>query len=177
MSNFEFLGKADLSDLNAQIAASPHLWNQHGWRKRTGSPHTEMSDIWVRFAENPDDVAKPHFAKWYPAYYELPALKPLIFGAMAKAEASHLGGVLITRIPPHGKIDAHVDRGWHPEFYNYKAYFVLQSNDACEFWIENERQVMKQGEVWRINNLAVHGVDNNGDTERQTLIVCMRKDG
>jgi hypothetical protein len=167
----------DVAPLVAQLEAQPHLWGAHSWRKAIKrGPHSEMTDIWVRFAGNEDDFHKPHFADWYPAYKALPALRPLIFGAMARMEASHLGGVLITRIPPGGKIGAHVDRGWHPEFYNTKLYYVLKTNPRCVFRVEQERVAMQVGDLWQIDNTHEHDVVNDGDTERMTLIVCTRRD-
>jgi hypothetical protein len=36
---------------------------------------------------------------------------------------------------------------------------------------------MKPGEAWTFDNLRTHSVENNGDTERVTLIVCARTEG
>jgi hypothetical protein len=167
----------DVAPLIAQLEAQPELWGQFGWRKEiSGGPHGQMTDIWVRFAEKEEEFRRPHFAVWYPAYRKLPALKSLIFDAMARVQASHLGGVLITRIPPGQRVDTHVDRGWHPEFYNCKLYFVLKTNPQCVFRVMDERVVMNAGDLWRINNLEEHDVINDGATERMTLIVCTRQD-
>lgn len=95
---------------------------------------------------------------------------------MARVQASHLGGVLITRIPAGGRILPHADKGWHPEFYNCKLYVVLESNPKCVFRVEDERVVMNQGDVWRIDNTKEHEVVNDGETERMTLIICMRQE-
>ena len=174
---FSFLGTwhVEAKRVLRDVAARPELWGENEWRKGLEA-HTEMRDIWIRYGDVPDDVMRPHFAHWYPAYAKLPSLRPLIFNLMRMAEATHLGGVLITRIPPGGKINAHVDRGWHPEFYNCKLYLVLKSNPQCVFRVGDERVTMKEGELWRINNLVEHDVVNDGDTERMTLIMCMKQE-
>jgi mannose-6-phosphate isomerase-like protein (cupin superfamily) len=163
----------DVQPLLDQLAAHPELWGMHGWRKKIGV-HSQMSDIWVRFAEREEDFHRPHFGSWYPAYRTLPALEKLIFDAMAAVRASHLGGVLITRIPPGGKILPHIDRGWHPEFMNTKLYYVLKTNQQCVFRVEDERVTMDVGDCWQIDNTREHDVVNDGDSERMTLIVCTR---
>lgn len=176
MRNFKKLAAGvEIEPLLGQLAAHPELWGANCWRKKLGV-HSEMTDIWVRFAEKEEDFARPHFASWYPAFHALPALEKMIFDAMALVRASHLGGVLITRIPPGQKIGAHVDRGWHPEFYNTKLYFVLKSNPQCVFRVEDERVAMEPGDLWQIDNTREHDVHNDGDSERMTLIVCMRRD-
>lgn len=165
----------NFNELTGQIDSQPELWNENAWRvdkdtfKRTG-------DIWLRYGRVPEDVPIPHFAKWWPAYYKLPALKKMIFDAMREVEGTHLGGCLITRIPPGGVISPHVDKGWHPEFYNCKLYFILKTNPKCFFRVGDERVVMEVGDIWRINNLVEHEVVNDGQSERMTLIVCTRQE-
>ena len=165
----------DVLPLVQSIHRQPELWNQHSIRKLTpGTPHSQMNDIWLRYAASEAEFCKPHFASWYPAFNALPHARQFIFGLMARVEATHLGGVLITRIPPGGKIEAHTDRGWHPEFYNCKLYVVLRSNPDCIFRVEDERVAMAPGEVWQIDNTKEHDVINGGDSERMTLIICAR---
>lgn len=175
MRNFLQIGSIDVLPINAQIQRNPQLWNMHRERKEyEGTPHKQMDDIWVRHAESREAFDGPHFAKWYPAYQELPAVRSIIFTLMARMEATHLGGVLITKVPSKENVYPHIDKGWHPEFYNCKAYVVLQSNPRCVFRVEDEKVIMAHGDVWRIDNTKEHEVINDGDSERMTLIVCMR---
>lgn len=154
----------------------PYLWNQKPLRKvAEGTPHEAMDDIWLRFAGKPEEYDKPHFPIWYPAEGVLP-VRQIILAMMARAQATHLGGVLITRIPPGGRINPHADHGWHPEFYNCKFYLPLATNDACTFRVEDEKVVMQAGDIWWLDNTVEHEIINEGDTERITLIVCMRRD-
>lgn len=179
MRNFLKIAEGvDVVPLLLELQRQPELWDAHRERKDTpGTPHSRMSDIWIRHAVSAEAFKVPHFARWYPAYERLPSVRKLIFDAMARTQASHLGGVLITRIPAGGKIDAHTDVGWHPTFYNCKLYIVLRSNPKCIFRVEDERVAMRAGECWWIDNTKEHDVRNDGDTERMTLIICMRQDG
>jgi mannose-6-phosphate isomerase-like protein (cupin superfamily) len=183
MRNFLHIAHGiDTAALAMALKLHPELWDAHTLRKtRPGTPHNEMSDIWVRYndmSKYPDGdystFNEPHFPVWYPAYYQLPQLRPILLGLMARIEATHLGGVLITRIPPGGRVKPHVDRGWHPEFYRTKLYMPIEGNTQCINRVEDEQVVMLPGDVWYFNNLVEHEVINNGDTERITLIICMR---
>ena len=171
----------DVRSILGQLEAHPELWDQHTARKiAPGTPHSQMSDIWVRWRaleelREPKDYAEPHFGVWYPAWHALPALQPLIYGLMAQVRCVHLGGILITRIPPGGGIDPHHDRGgWHAEYHNCKVYVPLKSNARCVNVCEGEEIVMRVGECWSFNNLLVHSVENGGSEERITVIVSMR---
>lgn len=162
----------------AEVLNAPHLWDQHPIRTQQPDFCT-THDIWIRFREYDEfleDPNSPHFAQWYPAIKELPSLKPIIFGLMGEVDATHLGGILVTKVPAGKVIRPHVDRGWHPEFYKMKVYVPLQTNDLCVNNCGGEQVTMKVGEAWWFNNLVPHSVVNAGDTDRITLIVCMSQE-
>lgn len=173
----------DVMPARLALQLHPELWNQNTIRRDAPeSPHTAMADIWIRYNDDTEcrktgDYSRfndPHDPIWYPAYYALPQLRPLIFGLMARVEATRLGGVLITRIPPGGHIQPHIDRGWHVEHYNTKLYVVLQGNEHCINRVEDETIAMQTGDVWYFDNTKEHEVINNGTDDRITLILCFR---
>lgn len=173
----------DVIPLRLALHRNAQLWNQHTYRKETpGSPHSQMSDIWVRYNDASKYEAmsdftgfnESHESIWYPSYIALPQLRPIIFGLMARVEGERLGGVFITKIPPGGRIEPHVDTGWHVEYYNTKLYVVLQTNPNCYSRVGDEVVRMQTGEVWCFDNTVEHDIWNDGDDDRITLIVCIR---
>lgn len=173
----------DVAPLLLAIARQPHLWNRHTVRKTApGTPHSDMSDIWLRYNDEKPFKASgdystfndAHDAIFYPEWYALPQVRPIVFGLMARTEAVRLGGVMITKIPPGGRILPHADDGWHAKHYNTKLYVVLQSNPQCVNRVEDERVAMAPGEVWYFDNTKEHEVVNDGQDDRITLIVCLR---
>lgn len=162
-----------------QIEAHPALWGEHPERTGPGSPHAQSQDIWLRFRSlaeltQPSRFAEPHFAEFYPAWHALPALHPIVFNVMRLASAVYLGGILLTRIPPGGRILPHTDAGWHATFLNTKAYAILKANEGCLNHCGGETVVMRPGEAWRFENLTEHSVENLGDADRIALIITMR---
>lgn len=170
----------DVSQALAEVEAHPELWNAHTDRTFEDSPHFGTSDIWVRYRPeheltSPQAFLVPHFSAFYPAWHLLPALRPIVFNLMARVEATLLGGILITKIPAGGCVIPHHDRGsWHAEFYNTKVYVPLKTNAACLNTCDGYGRLIAVGEAVSFNNLVEHSVENNGDTDRITLIVCMR---
>lgn len=178
----------DVGPLNAALAAHPELWDQYCVRRTApGTPHSGMSDIWVRYNdvapfEAAGDYRKfndAHVPVWYDAWSKhadvRAALRPILFGLMAHVGGEMLGGVLITRIP-HGKgIDPHTDHGWHVEFYD-KFYVSLASAPGAEFWCGKEMINPVVGDVFRFDNRLEHWVRNESGQDRVTLIVCIRTD-
>lgn len=167
----------DVMPLLIQIQRQPDLWNRHTQRKDfTGSSHTQMSDIWVRYNPECADLAKAndeHDSAWYPAFYQLPTVRPIVFFLMARVEGERLGGVLITKIPPGCVIDPHIDRSWHADYYD-KFYVSLQSEPGANFYCEDEVINPRRGDVYWFDNSHRHWVTNESKEDRMTLIVCIR---
>jgi aspartyl/asparaginyl beta-hydroxylase (cupin superfamily) len=173
-----------VSALLRQIEGNPDLWNQYTLRTDGYSPHTKIDDIWVRYnawkhfdPKKPQNFSRQHDSTWYPAYEKLTAVRPLIFGAMSLIAAERLGGVLITRIPPGCRVEKHKDLGWHAGYYNRKFAIMLASNHRQAFCFDGESMLTDAGEVFEFDNSREHWVQNDSDTPRMTLIVCMRTTG
>lgn len=162
-----------------QLEENPCLWNQRPERRDApNSPHKAMSDIWLRY-NTPEEIPSGHFHDmhypvWYPAWPVLTSLHSIVWELMTLTRGEHLGGILITRIPPKGRIEPHVDRSWHVDFFNCKCYLSLKSQPGADFFIGDEVLNPKAGEVWRIDNRERHWVINDSADERMTLIVCIR---
>lgn len=193
-------GDIDVAPLLAQVDAHPELWNSHAERRaHPASPHRETDDLWLRYRvkrelHRPEDYRGEHVSVWYHPAIDLLSHAMLITEALAeRIGASHIGGVLMTRIPPGCGVYPHDDRGtWHAEHYTTKIWLPLRANPRCinECWDSpepfgfaaldkgqgprHEQVVMRAGEPWTFSNLMRHGVRNCGETERIVLIMCFR---
>src|ERR1700683_564815 len=176
----------DVAPLLAQLEAHPDLWDAISYRRTGhGTPHAQMTDIWVRY----DDLAphiksgdfelmrKPFTPIWYPAWKVLTELRPIVFDLMRKVQGEMLGGIFITKIPAGGKIARHVDTGWHPSYF-HQFYLSVKSAPGAEFVCEHEgvRESInpKVGEVWRFKNTKLDWVNNDSASERITVIIAIR---
>lgn len=166
-----------------QLHENPQLWDDYPARTWfPESPHHGVSDIWIRYRHRdelngPETYIEPHVPVWWPAWYKLPALRPIVFALMARCEATQLGGVFITKIAPGGQVKPHSDgHSWHAREYNCKVYVTLASNGRCINTCMDEEIVMGVGTAVTFDNLLTHAVRNDGDTDRLTLIVCMKRE-
>ena len=171
----------DVTPLLLAIKQKPHLWDQNALRTTHElTPHKQVSDIWLRFNDltpyqNGDaaGVIDEHESINYPAMFELPQARPLIFWLMARMEGERLGRCLITKLPPGGRIAAHVDGGSHAAYYE-RVHIALQSNPQSLFRCGDEVINMQAGEVWWFQNAIEHEIWNDGDCDRIHLIVDLR---
>jgi hypothetical protein len=167
----------DTVPLVLELARNERLWDANTDRRTyPGSPHVAMTDITARYMPEADVTletrAGPHRNVFWPAWHALPALRPLVFGLMARVSAVELGSIILTRLPPGASILPHVDKGWAPEWYNCKAHLTVAgkalvrcADDACAF---------ETGTAWTFDNLLTHSVEAIGDGDRISLIVSMR---
>lgn len=180
MRNFVCLGAGvDVVPLLLELGRNPELWDRDTLRTtHPQSPHTQASDIWLRFNDLPDPgqearVMDEHESIWYPAVDCLPAAKDLIHSLIARVKGIRLGRCLITRLAPGRKIDPHEDGGSHAAYYE-RFHIVLQAGPGCLFRTGEETVQMRAGEVWWFNNAIEHEVINNSADDRIHLIVDIK---
>ena len=182
MKHFIGLGTVDVLPALLQLDRNPQLWNENRDRKdRAITAHNEMDDIWLRFRPREqlncdDDYSSEHFSIWYPAINPLYEMRSLIHQVMHRVNSTHLGGILITKIPPGGVIKPHIDSGWHATYHNCKVYVAIKSNAQCYNVCEDEVITMATGDVMTFDNTKLHSVENKSNDDRITLIISMHCD-
>jgi len=173
--------------LQLSLRRQPGLFGKYNQRCEGQSPHRESKDIWVRYNAienvleyegqlNSDHPAnKEHRPTWYPSYYQLPQLRPLIFGLMHLVEGEELGIVLIIKIPPGKQIYTHVDGGWSGSYYE-KYFIPIQSYPGTSFNFPDGSIIPQLGEAYWFNNSIPHNVINNSNEDMICLVVTIKSD-
>ena len=167
--------------LNA-LQRQPELWNQHPIRtKHPGTAHADVSDILCRFNDysefertgDPTTVTDDKECIAFPAWEKLPQIRPIIFDLMRTVEATRLGRVIITKLPPGKTITPHVDGG-APAVYFERYQLALQSLPGALFHIGDETVNFRSGDMWWIDNSVTHSVVNNSADDRIVAIIDLR---
>jgi hypothetical protein len=172
----------DVAPILAELGAVPELWDADNDRTaRDNSPHAASSDVWLRYFPRDDlrtdaDFNREGRCVFYPAWARLPSLHRIVWALMSTLQATELGGCLITRLQPGGRILPHADDSWHARFFNRKTYIPLKSNPWCINRCEDEVIGFRAGEIWEFNNLVEHEVRNDGPDERITVILCFHSE-
>ena len=154
----------------------PALWNQHTFRTtRPGSAMTEVDDILLRYTaldhlgDNDNDTDPVA----YPAWQELPQVRPIVFDLMRRMEAVSLGRVIISRLPPGGRIAAHADVGnayvEQPDVM--RLHVAIQGLPGSLYHTGDETVTMLSGSVWWFQHREVHHIENNSADDRVHLMI------
>jgi hypothetical protein len=166
----------DVFPLLHALSRQADLWNAD--RTRTtfdNSPHAEVDDVLVRFgglgSDNVGDVLQ---CEWADAARRLPQVRDIVFPLMASLRAEQLGRIVITRLPPGGRIAAHKDvLGEYSRYYS-RYHVVLQGLPGSMFRAGDEAVCMQTGDVWWFDASQVHEIVNNSADDRIHLLIDLR---
>lgn len=169
----------DVEKAKAELISNSSMFGEFGARKNAqGSPHSEMDDIWVRYGDlsgmiesgDYSRIAEYHDSIWLK---DLPEIKKLCFDVMSMVGGERLGGVLVTKLPPSGKISPHRDGGWHAEYYD-KFYIPIQNAIGSVFGFDGGDINPSEGDVWQFDNSVTHWVNNDSKEDRIAMIICIK---
>jgi len=179
----------DMNVMPLQVALRrmPRLFGKYNDRCVGDSPHRESSDLWIRYnkresvdacnqpltADHPAN--EPHRSVWYPAYYQLPQLRPIIFDLMTLVEGEELGTVLMVKLEAGKTIYTHCDGGWAAGYY--EKYFVpVQIAPGSVFNFPDGSFNAQLGDVYWFDNSIPHNYENQSNQDTIMLIVAIRSD-
>ncbi len=167
----------DVSEAGKQLAR-PDVWNERDERRKA-YVHAVTSDCWVRFRDMQawdwsTGLTDEHESVWQPVVHKIPAIWSIVRKVCRRERPDRLGGVLLTKIPPGGKVEPHIDSGWHAGFYEKVAVQIKGDRDQA-FCFEDCELRPESGEVYTFRNDVLHWVTNDSTQDRITLIICLRR--
>ena len=178
MRHFQKIAESiDVIPLLNALAVRPELWNENTLRTtHPDSPHQQTDDIWCMFnriPENPAEVVDDCEVIPYSAWFEIPALRPLVLDLMRRVEGIRLGRVIISRLAPGKCIEEHIDEG-APATYYKRYHLALKSEPGVLNRSGDESATYRMGEFWWFDNRAPHSIVNNSADDRITLVMDVR---
>lgn len=183
MNFLKIANDVDVLPLMAELSNHPELWDRDVERLSVNGPHRETDDIWIRYRDKTEHVAKNNWSEfadihipiWYPSAADLPSAVRLALDLMAHTRGEMLGGVLLYRVPAGKQIYIHTDTGWHPEYFD-KYNLALQSQSGCSFYYPETGESMEAvtGDLHWFRNTVPHGVKNESDQDQIILTFCIK---
>ncbi|MCX6317621.1 MAG: aspartyl/asparaginyl beta-hydroxylase domain-containing protein [Bacteroidetes bacterium] len=111
-------------------------------------------------------------------YEDTPLLKdcPIIQSALDFFECEKTS-VRLMKLNAGAVIKEHTDQDMHFEEGEARFHIPVITNDLVDFFIEEEKIPMKEGECWYLNLSMRHRVTNSGATDRIHLVIdCIVND-
>jgi hypothetical protein len=165
------LGKVDVAKLREDVLAIPDpIWDF----ENSGKPNDYRAldrtrHILFRFVDTTRDWRKSHDRPLWEAWRS--RLEPILRQAVAPYGYANgvFPRVMLARMPPGGEIKPHQDTNVAAR-WPHKIHVPLATNDRVAFWIDGVAYHLPVGEAFEVNNMAVHAVRNDGDSDRIHLI-------
>lgn len=165
------LGPADIAALKAAVLAIPEsVWDAENADKPNRFEALDKTrHIVFRFVDNTRDWRSSHDRGAWAAWRGL--IEPVLHQAVA--DYGYANGafprVMFARMAPGGEIKPHRDANAAAK-WPHKIHVPLLTNDKVTFFIDGVGYHLPEGEAAEVNNMSVHAVKNDGDTDRIHLI-------
>jgi len=165
------LGAVDITALRDAVLAIPEaVWDAENAAKPNRFDALDSTrHIIFRFVSRLRDWRQsfdgPLWAEWRPL------IEPVL--RVATADYDYARGqyprVMLARMAPGGLIHPHQDTNPAAR-WPHKIHVPITTNDQVAFYIDGVAYHLAEGKAVEVNNMATHGVSNNGDTDRIHLI-------
>lgn len=165
------LGTVNIAALREAVLAIPEeLWDA----ENAGKPNRFQAldatrHILFRFPERLSDwrtgADRPLMAEWRAL------LEPVLNAAVAAYGYEHgaFPRIMLANMAPGGVIHPHRDTNASAK-WPHKIHVPLATNDKVTFFVDGEGYRLPEGEAVEVNNMGLHAVTNEGDTNRIHLI-------
>ena len=168
-SNFlKLKDSIDVDMIRRKLSRIPErMWHTSG-REQAYEAHKQTNSLLL--------VADKDFRHYNPTEHELyhefrKELKPVTdFIAEHYNHDGYVVRILFARLAAGGKIAPHTD-GLYSLMKCHRIHLPIVSNDQVVFSVGGEDLVMREGELWEINNSTLHAVENRSDKDRIHLII------
>ena len=166
------LGAVDISAIKEDILNLPQeLWKSEDTAKPNKFKELGRTEhIVFKFVKDYDNHTQ---TTEYPIWDEWKdRLEPILEQA-TKPYGYKDGGfsrIMLAKLPAGGKISLHIDP-YDSSIFTHKIHIPFQTNPEVEFWVNRKRYHFLEGHAYEVNNKALHGGINKGDTDRINLII------
>lgn len=173
MENFAKIADVEMAPFRAELDAAPEMWLADTSRQRNVRCQRQTRNIFLRTAKKPlplgarnaNDV---HESRTAAAAAGFP--QTLAFCArVANDRKASLGRVVLVALKPNGRVFPHVDKGAYYRIRD-RYHLVVQSPQGSPLTVGEETLVMREGELWVIDNKLKHSAKNASQQWRVHLI-------
>jgi hypothetical protein len=166
------LGPVDISSIREDILNLPQeIWEVKDHDKPNKFKELGRTEhIVFKFIRDYDNHLDNFF---YPIWDEWKSRLEPILETATKAYGYRDGDfsrIMLAKLPAGGKISLHIDP-YKSSNYTHKIHIPITTNPEVEFWINRKRYHFLEGNAYEVNNKALHGGINRGQTDRINLII------
>jgi hypothetical protein len=168
--NFRFHGKFDVSKIAEHLSKYSDEWFMNDSRQNATKYHKETNSVFIYDHDAVWSVGEGYNLIVNDSQSEMAELISDIVKSLEEFHDGKVGKCLFIKLPAHKDVMKHLDRMDYLGVVR-RHHIAIETNDDVLFSVNGEEKNMKVGECWEINNSFLHGVENNGDTDRIHLML------
>ncbi len=165
------LGSVDIAALRDAVLKIPEaIWDVENADKPNRFEALDRTQhIVFRFVDSTRDWRGSHDRTQWAEWRAL--LEPVMQQAVVDYGYSHgaFPRVMLARMAPGGEIKPHRDANPAAK-WPHKIHVPLLTNNRVTFFVDGVGYHLPEGEAAEVNNMGIHAVRNEGDTDRTHLI-------
>lgn len=171
--NYNIIGEFDINPIVQELSTiDPAMWEINKSRQAAMNgrgPHIESKSLFVYDVTNAWDGYGYPLEKYFVSE-KLNALTDELVHKFEKDYNGKVGKTLYINLPVGKKIKRHTDMLYYLSSV-HRFHIPIITNDKVGFFIHNEIMNMKAGICYELNNMKMHGVDNDGNCDRIHLLM------
>ena len=170
-TGFQFIGEMPLFDklLSEVLSLTDKDWTEYEDRKKTRGAASANTDTIPLIYDLKHRINSRVLHKNYEKF-------SLYIDDVVSSASQHIGEVkaqqaMLAKLKSGAVIPKHRDEG-PLTAKTHRIHVPIITNPECTFSVAGESMNLKAGQIWIVDNVGeIHGVQNNGTTDRVHLIV------
>ena len=170
--NFKYLGKCDIQFIKDKLLEiDQDIWKEHSYRQEQYGPHRNTESIELMWdKESLTEIREAKKNKHFDTF-EIQKLFDMLKDIyVLEYGDGYFARALLVRLKANKDIKMHKDGGISLSSC-HRTHIPIITNSKVIFHVGGENKNLGEGGIWEINNMAMHAVFNQSDTDRIHLII------
>jgi hypothetical protein len=170
--NYTYIGKIDVNSILMNLKSELVDWDMDSIRQEVYKVHSKTKTIPIKWSY--DSLIKETTPPKHPIYYSLfdtytftESIRPMVEKVYGEGEFYR---ICLVKLTANSKIDTHKDSGENL-IKDQRIHIPIITHPDITFSVGGEVKNMEVGEMWTIDNTALHSVDNPTQIDRVHLII------
>lgn len=170
--NFKKIGDLNVSLLKEKLLnINENIWKESQIRQKNFQPHIHTETIELMWDLESLDSNKPGKKSTHYQTFEIDGLlenlKTIYSDSYGEGDFIR---VLLVKLKKNSNIALHIDTTDSLDLCR-RTHIPVITNDMVFFTVHNETKVLREGEIWEINNTKPHSVQNESEFDRIHFII------
>lgn len=168
--NFKSYGKVDIQPILKKLELIPDdEWDRFTWRQDMNPMHGASKTLAIIYDED-----FRHFNNTKHELYNLldfeELSKPMVEILEREYNWGYVVRAVLVKLPAGKSIKPHIDYGGSYHLSHRIHIPLICDWDKVEYVVDGEQKFFELGEMFELNNMKLHEVNNHGDVDRVNLL-------